>query len=76
MANQEQTDPQSNPCSTIGEDASGDVVIEIGHTMAEQHDDQPTTEGIELRRRAVHPSNSTTSSSGTTLTLVSRCKKF
>jgi len=70
MANQEQTDPSNNQCSTAGEGASGDVVIEIERTMAEQNDDQPTGEAIELRRRAVHSSDTTASSSGTPLIFV------
>src|SRR5579871_4432732 len=76
MADQEQTDPSSNQCSTTGESASRDLVIEIEDAMAEQHDDQPTTEAIELRRRAVHSSNSGTLSSGITLIFVRRCKSF
>ena len=68
MADQGQTDPSNNRCSATREGTSGDVVIEIGHTMAEQKDDQPTAEAIELRRRAVHSSQGTTSSSGITIT--------
>jgi len=72
MTDQEQTGPSNNQCSAAGEGASGDVVIEIGHTMAEKNDDQAAGESIDLRRRAVHSSDTTASGSGTSLIFVKR----
>jgi hypothetical protein len=74
MADQTQTDSPNNQCSTTEEGASGDVVIEIEHTMAEQIDDRPIGEAIELRRRAVHSSDTTASNLGTSLIFFSQCK--